>query len=87
MLWLYRSALAIRRAQDGLRGSEFRWLSGPDGTLHFGRGAGFECVVNLSNRAVVLPPDRRPLLSSLTPSGGVLEPDAAAWYQAGASLP
>ncbi|GAA1327212.1 glycoside hydrolase family 13 protein [Pseudonocardia xinjiangensis] len=80
MLSLYRAALALRHAHPALGEGEFTWMpSGPD-VLTFSRGAGFVCVVNLSDVPAPLPAAASVLLASdpdLT--DGELAPDAAAW--------
>ncbi len=64
-LALYRAALALRHVHPGLAGAGFRWVRTPPGVLAFERGAGFECLVNVSDdplpiscRHAVLPPER-----------------------------
>ena len=90
-LSLYRSALHIRRAEDGLGDGPFRWLA-PDGpdragddgdgeVLAFARGDRFACVVNLSARPVDLPPHEHVLLTSAPLDGGRLAPDTSAWLR------
>ncbi|WP_219419530.1 glycoside hydrolase family 13 protein [Pseudonocardia nigra] len=83
MLTLYRAALRIRREHPALGDGEFAWLPGPSDVLTFSRGAGFTCVVNLSDAPVPLPADAQLLLASadLTDTGE-LPPDAAAWLSA-----
>lgn len=82
MLSLYRAALRLRREHRGFQTDAFRWLPSPDGTLLFERGDGLRCAVNLSTRAMVLPPARVTLLSSIGLDGDELPPDAAAWFEA-----
>jgi alpha-glucosidase len=81
MLSLYRAALRIRREHPGLATDAFRWLPGPDGTLLFERGGGLRCAVNLSTRAIDLPPDSRVVLGSTRLDGDALPPDGAAWFE------
>jgi alpha-glucosidase len=81
MLSLYRAALHIRREHPGLASDAFRWLPGPDGTLLFERGFGLRCAVNLSARAIDLPPDARVVLASTRIDGFTLPPDGAAWFE------
>lgn len=81
-LELYRAALRLRRSRPDLGDGTLRWLDtgyGPD-VLHFARGAGFECLVNLSGEPVAPPPDTRVLLTSdpLT-ADGFLGPDTSGW--------
>jgi alpha-glucosidase len=75
MLTLYRQALRLRRTAGG----PLRWLPTDPDVLAFGRGDRFACVVNLSGRAVALPPHRELILSSAPVSEGRLAPDSAAW--------
>jgi alpha-glucosidase len=77
-LWLYRSALRLRRSTAALLEEPLRWVeAGPD-VLAFDRGESFRCMVNFSDRPVALPDGARPLLTS-APGEGRLAPDAAAW--------
>ncbi len=91
MLALYRSALAIRRAEPGLGDGDLRWLDAAApaapgapaaaGVLAFARGDVL-CVVNLSDRPVPLPPHAGVLLTSGAATGDVLDPDTAVWLRA-----
>lgn len=83
-LELYRSALAVRRAQSDLgAGTEVEWLDGPEGTLAFRRGD-FVCTVNTTGEPVRIPAPGRLLLASteLVVDGGetVLAPDSTGWW-------
>jgi alpha-glucosidase len=81
---LYRDALRLRRCEPALGDGGLRWLPADGGVLAFDRGNGFQCLVNLSARAVPLPDGARLLLSSLPPDAeGCLPPDAAAWLRTG----
>ncbi|WP_100349927.1 glycoside hydrolase family 13 protein [Luteimicrobium subarcticum] len=89
MLHLYRRAIALRRAEDGLREGGFTWLGrsevpGLDTTsgsvLAFARGD-VACVVNLGRDAVALPEDAEVLLSSGDDPAGALAPDTAVWLR------
>ncbi len=81
MLHLYRAALGIRRAEDGLGDGVLDWLPSPAGVLAFARGDRFACVVNLSAEPVDLPEHDRLLMSSAELDGGRLAPDSAAWLR------
>jgi len=81
MLALYRSVLALRRAEPGLGDGDLRWLDAPPGVLAFARDDVL-CVVNLADRAVALPPHAGVLLASAATDGERLDPDAAAWLRA-----
>jgi alpha-glucosidase len=93
-LALYRAALHLRRAVEGLGDGPFAWLGfdapdGDDGADHgfgpgvvaFRRGDRFACVVNLSERTIELPPHDRVLLVSapLDTRRQGLPPDTTAW--------
>ena len=81
VLSLYRAALAIRRAEPGLRGEAFRWLDAPDDVLHFERGDGIRCVVNLAAAPFPVPDGARVLVRSDGPSAsGPILRDGGAWY-------
>ncbi|MFE5584383.1 glycoside hydrolase family 13 protein [Kitasatospora sp. NPDC056531] len=83
-LELYRSALAVRRAQPDLgAGTEVEWLDAPEGTLAFRRGS-FVCTVNTTGEPVRIAAPGRLLLGSteLVVDGGetVLAPDSTGWW-------
>ncbi|MGA5820926.1 glycoside hydrolase family 13 protein [Kitasatospora sp. NPDC094028] len=83
-LELYRSALAVRRAQPDLgAGTEVEWLDAPEGTLAFRRGS-FVCTVNTTGQPVRITAPGRLLLGStdLVVDGGetVLAPDSTGWW-------
>ena len=81
MLSLYRSMLAIRRAEPDLRGSDLRWLHTTSDVLAFRRGARFVCLTNVSARPVSLPAGASPLLASAPLVDGWLPVDATAWVR------
>jgi alpha-glucosidase len=83
MLALYREALALRRANAGFAGAQFRWLPAAAGVLHFERGDGVRCLVNLSDRSCALPAHAAVLLASVPLERGHVPADGAAWYRAG----
>ncbi|WP_306337145.1 glycoside hydrolase family 13 protein [Streptomyces sp. KL118A] len=63
-LELYRSALAVRRAEPGLgAGGTIEWLDAPEGVLAFAR-EGIVCTVNTTAGTVRLPAPGRILLGS-----------------------
>ena len=71
----------LRRDHRGLAGEDLRWLPSPAGTLHFERGGGFRCAVNLSDATWELPAAGDDPPARARPAWtGVLAPDAAAWY-------
>jgi alpha-glucosidase len=78
-LELYRSALHLRRTEDGLGDGPFAWLPSPPDVLAFTRGASFACVVNLGAAPADLPGE--PLLTSARLEEGRLPRDAAAWLR------
>ncbi|MFD4655538.1 glycoside hydrolase family 13 protein [Kitasatospora sp. NPDC058444] len=83
-LELYRSALAVRRAQPDLgAGTGVEWLESPEGTLMFRRGA-FVCTVNTTGLPVRIAAPGTLLLGSadLVVDGGetVLAPDSTGWW-------
>ncbi|MFD8594965.1 glycoside hydrolase family 13 protein [Kitasatospora sp. NPDC059646] len=86
-LELYRSALAVRRAQPALgAGTDVEWLAAPEGVLMFRRDAAegsFVCTVNTTGETVGVPAPGRLLLSSapVAESGTVeLPADSTAWW-------
>jgi alpha-glucosidase len=82
MLCLYRTALALRKAEPALGDGPLRWLPAPDGVLAFARDPGLGCVVNLAGAPVPLPGHDGVLLTSgpLSPDGE-LPADTAAWLR------
>ncbi|MET7688431.1 glycoside hydrolase family 13 protein [Streptomyces sp. NPDC005483] len=73
-LELYRTALAVRRAQPDLgAGDAVEWLRAPEGVLAFRRGE-FVCVANTGGESVTTPAYGRLLLAS----GEVAEVDGDA---------
>jgi alpha-glucosidase len=83
MLSLYRSALALRRAEPGLLSDSFAWLPGPAGVLRFVRGEGeaaVEVAVNMSGAGVDVPAGDV-LLVSEDLNDGRLPAGAAVWLR------
>ena len=79
MLSLYRSALRLRREQNGWLAGDFDWLDSPADVLAFERGGGLRCVVNLSSIPFSLAGLGRVILSSEPDVGPELPTDAAVW--------
>jgi alpha-glucosidase len=76
-LELYRRALRLRRPVAG----PLRWLDSDPGVLHFQRGDGLRCVVNLGTAPVKIPEGYGdPTLTSAPLPDGQLPPDSAAWF-------
>ncbi|WP_394836116.1 glycoside hydrolase family 13 protein [Pendulispora rubella] len=85
MLELYRTALRLRRSLPQLGDGPMNWLDTSERVLAFTRPSdgdrAFACVLNLSERAIRLPPHHRLLLASGPLSGDNLPPDTAVWLQ------
>jgi alpha-glucosidase len=81
MLELYRSAIALRRAESDLHGSGMSWLVLSPGVLAYCRGAGFACVVNMSGSPIDLPDHDSLLLASGSLDGDRIPPDTAVWLR------
>ncbi|BDZ42791.1 hypothetical protein GCM10025865_20900 [Paraoerskovia sediminicola] len=84
MLSLYRAALAIRRAEDGVRSAEFAWVELPgasEDVLAFSRGDGFVSATNFGVGAVPLPDGAQVLLASTELDAGQLPSDASVWFR------
>ncbi|MFD7732763.1 glycoside hydrolase family 13 protein [Kitasatospora phosalacinea] len=87
-LELYRSALAVRRAQPALgAGTGVEWLPAPAGVLAFRRESAegsFVCTANTTGEPVLIPAPGRMLLSSAeaveTENGVELPADSTAWW-------
>jgi alpha-glucosidase len=84
MLELYRSALAVRKAEPGFSSEReaLRWLVSAEDVLAFRRGDDAACVVNLSARPIALPAHTSVLLaSSPLTEDGLLPSDCAVWLR------
>ena len=85
VLELYRAALRLRGAHQGLGDGPMDWLPSPEGVLDFTRPGEFRCVVNFGPGPAALPPQPDVLLSSgelaTTADGLSLPPDTAVWLR------
>ncbi|MET0417075.1 MAG: DUF3459 domain-containing protein, partial [Actinoplanes sp.] len=81
MLELYRSAIALRRAEPGLHDAVMTWLDPHPQVLAYTRGAAFACVVNMSGSPIDLPDHEDLLLASGPLDGALLPPDTAVWLR------
>jgi alpha-glucosidase len=81
MLWLYRQALRIRRAEASLGDGPLVWLDSEPSVLAFSRGGGFLNISNLSAHPVELLGHSAIILSSSPLVGGLLPPDSTAWLR------
>ncbi|PJJ63406.1 glycoside hydrolase family 13 protein [Compostimonas suwonensis] len=81
MLWLYREAIRIRRAEASLGDGAFEWLDLGPGVLAFKRGGDILTVTNLGDDSVELPEHSAILLSSSPLTGGRLPTDSTAWLR------
>jgi alpha-glucosidase len=84
MLELYRSALRIRRATEGLRTDReaLRWLPADPEVLAYRRGDDFACVVNFGPHDAPLPEYEEVLLGSgPLAQDGRLPSDTAVWLR------
>ncbi|MFE6822016.1 glycoside hydrolase family 13 protein [Streptomyces sp. NPDC057690] len=83
MLVLYRTALRLRRTEEGLGDGPLEWLPGPAGVLAFRRAPGLVCVVNLAAAPATLPEHDHILLASgPLDAEGRLPADTAIWLRA-----
>ena len=78
-LALYRSALALRRAEADLVSGEFGWIESPAACLAFRRGA-ITVLLNTSDAPVVMPEGEVLLASG--PVDGTVPGDTAVWVRA-----
>jgi alpha-glucosidase len=81
MLELYRSAIALRRAEPGLHQPAMSWLDTDPGVLAYTRGDAFVCVLNMSGSPTGLPDHATVLITSSPLDGDRLPPDTAAWLR------
>lgn len=80
MLELYRTAIALRRQLTGFAGEDFRWLPAHQQALHFERGDGVRCLVNLGTSPIDVAGEI--VVSSVPVAQAQLPADAACWYRA-----
>ncbi|MEV4414240.1 glycoside hydrolase family 13 protein [Catellatospora sp. NPDC049609] len=80
-LELYRRALHLRRTEPDLGDGTLTWLPSDGDVLHFRRGDGFACLVNLGDRAVPLPPYEYVLLTSDPLEDLKVAPHSAVWLR------
>jgi alpha-glucosidase len=85
MLELYRAAIALRRELIGFASEDFHWLDASEHVLHFERGDGVRCLVNLGSSPVDVPGSV--LISSVPTASGSLAGDASCWYRAASPRP
>ncbi|WP_256103961.1 glycoside hydrolase family 13 protein [Streptomyces sp. ODS05-4] len=82
MLTLYRTALALRRAEPALGDGPLTWLPAPEGVLAFRRSPDLLCLVNLGPGPAPLPPHTAALLASgPLDEDGALPADTAVWLR------
>jgi alpha-glucosidase len=84
MLELYRSALRLRRATEGLSTDRelLRWLPSEPEVLAYRRGEGFACVLNFGPDDAPLPEHEEILLGSGPLAvDGRLPSDTAVWLR------
>ena len=80
MLSLYRAALLVRKTDPQLSLGGFEWIDSAPGVISFRRGDSFECVTNLSDRAIPVPASEL-VLSSIPLDGDLLPVDSTAWFR------
>ena len=82
MLELYRSALALRRAEPALGDGSLEWIDLGEEALAFRRGERFAFVLNLGADPIALPPHAAVLIASGELEDGLLPADTAVWLRA-----
>lgn len=83
MLALYRTALALRRSEEGFGDGPLTWLPADEGVLAFERAGGLLCLTNLSSTPVTLPPYETLLLAGAPlDTEGRLPSDTTVWLRA-----
>jgi alpha-glucosidase len=82
MLTLYRTMIALRRAEPALRGEEFAWADEDRAdVLTFRRGEDLLCLVNFGETPIDLPAHLEILLASGELPGSQLPTDTAVWLR------
>jgi alpha-glucosidase len=87
-LSLYRTALRIRRENQGLGDGPLTWIDSPPGTLAFARGESFTLLMNMTPEWIGLgaAPGELILASGgpeISAAGVRLAPDSATWWATG----
>ncbi len=80
-LWLYRKALKIRQAEEGMGDGELEWIKTGKKVLAFKRPGGIQCWVNFGS-TIKLPKGAEVLVASVQLEGRKLPKDAAVWIRA-----
>ena len=77
---MYRAALAIRKAENGLGDGPMSWIDAGEKVIAFTRPGNFACFVNFG-REVSLPEGAEVLLSSGPLNQEKLPTDTAVWLR------
>ena len=79
MLWLYRTAISLRRQYGSAHGTPLSWYGAPPGCLAFRCGThGLVCALNTTSEPILLPPGQLLVCSDPTASDH-LPGNSAAW--------
>ena len=77
---MYRAALAIRKAENGLGDGPMSWIEVGENAIAFTRPGNFACYVNFG-KEFALPEGAEVLLSSGPLNQGKLPTDTAVWLR------
>ncbi len=79
-LEMYRSALTIRKREEGLGDGTLSWIDADSDVLAFERPGNFACYVNFGE-PYSLPEGSRVILASAPISDGIMPTDSAVWLR------
>lgn len=77
---MYRSALAIRKQEEGLGDGKLSWIDAGSDVLAFERPGNFACYVNFGE-PYWLPEGSRVILASAPISNGIMPTDSTVWLR------
>jgi alpha-glucosidase len=77
---MYRSALAIRKGEEGLGDGPMEWIEAGADVVAFERPGDFACFINFG-AAIELPSHSQVLVASGPISGHTLPTDTAVWVR------
>ena len=77
---MFRAALALRKAEEGLGDGPMTWINAGKDVLAFSRPGNFACYVNFGQECA-LPDDAEVLISSGPLNQGKLPQDTAVWLR------
>jgi alpha-glucosidase len=77
---MYRNALAIRKAEEGLGDGQMEWIEAGADVVAFQRPGNFACYINFGT-TIQLPTNSQILVASRALNGHTLPTDTAVWVR------